>query len=118
TEPLQFQAYVNMLAKRGIALDWSFAKFCEVAHLNSSALKEALYAEIPNLDPNWKQLYQEKKEEYLNLLLTGKIELMPGAEDPLKELAAAGIRRSVVTHSILDHTMAIRSQHPVLRSIP
>lgn len=118
TEHLQFQAYVNMLAKRDIQLDWSFARFCEVAHLSASALKEALYAEFPDLDPNWDQLYQEKKEAYLNLLLSGKIELMPGVETLLKELAAAGIRRCVATHSMLEHTMAVRSQHPALRSIP
>ncbi len=118
TEHLHFQAYVNMLAHRGFKLDWSFARFCELAHLNATALKEGIYAEFPDLDPNWGQLYEEKKVAYLDLLVTGKVELMPGAEVLLKELATAGIRRCVVTNSLLEQTIAIRSQHDTLKTIP
>ncbi len=118
TEHLHFQAYVNMLAYRGVKLTWSFAQFCEVAHLNATALKEGLYAEFPNLESNWDRLYEEKKAAYLDLLMTGKVELMPGAEALLKELAIAGIRRCVVTNSLLEQIVAIRSQHEILKSIP
>ena len=118
TEPLQFQAYVNMLANRGLKLDWSFARFCEVAHLNAAALKEALYSQFPDLEPNWELLHQEKRNEYVRLLVTGKVELMPGAEALLRELSRANIRRCVVTNSLLDQTEAIRSQHPILKTIP
>jgi HAD superfamily hydrolase (TIGR01509 family) len=118
TEHLHFQAYINMLAYRGLKLDWSFARFCEMAHINATALKEGLYAEFPDLDSNWDQLYEEKKAAYLDLLVTGKVELMPGAEALLKELATAGIRRCVVTNSMLEQTIAIRFQHDVLKTIP
>src|SRR5437660_132688 len=80
TEHLHYQAYVNVLAKRGHAINLSFANFFELAHLNSTAWREALYTTTPNLEPNWDILYKEKKEEFLQLLVTGKVELMPGAE--------------------------------------
>src|SRR5690349_7373282 len=80
TEHLHYQAYVNMLANRGLTLGWSFAQFCEVAHINSSAIREAIYAQFPDLEPNWNLLYEEKKEAYLQLLTAGKVELMPGVE--------------------------------------
>ncbi len=118
TEHLHYQAYVNMLAKRGITLSLSFANFFELAHLSSSAWKEALYAEIPNLEPNWQILYSEKKEAYLSLIQSGKVELMPGVARLLKALDEAKIRRCVVTHSTLEDTKLIRSQLPILETIP
>lgn len=118
TEHLHFQAYRNMLARRGVQLDWSFAHYCELAHLNPSALKEELYAQFPDLPLNWDQLYREKKEAYLELLASGKVELMPGVEQLLTELAEKRTRHCVVTHSTLEQTQLIRAQHPVLQAIP
>src|SRR5579872_1724083 len=87
TEHLHFQAYFNMLSNRGYKLDWSFAKWCQIAHLGPKSLREGIYAEFPDLEPNWDLLYAEKKQEYLELIRSGKVELMPGAERLLKELA-------------------------------
>jgi HAD superfamily hydrolase (TIGR01509 family) len=117
TEHLHYQAYVNVLSNRGYALKLSFANFFQLAHFNSTAWREALYAEILEL-PNWEILYQEKKEAYLELLLSGRVELMPGVEKLLKALEMAKIRRCVVTHSILDHIKLIRSRLPVLETVP
>lgn len=118
TEHLHYQAYVNVLAKRGIKLELTFANFCELAQLNSTAWREALYASIPDLDPNWNQIYQEKKEAYEELLVTGKVELMPGVESLLKALEKAGIRRCVVTNSVLKHVQLICANLPILKTIP
>lgn len=118
TEHLHYQAYVNMLAKRGYQLTLSFANFFQLAHFNSSAWKEAIYAEIPDLEPNWQILYEEKKEAYFNLLSSGKVELMPGVAKLLNALNEAKIRRCVVTHSILEHVKLIRSHIPVLETLP
>jgi len=118
TEHLHFQAYVNMMARRGYALDWSFVQFCEMAHLNSTALRDGLYAQFPDLEPNWDVLYEEKKKAYFDLLLAGKVELMKGVEPLLRELAAAGIRRCVVTNSLREQTQMISSQLPLLKTIP
>lgn len=118
TEHLHFQAYINMLARRGYHLDWSYAQYSELAHLNANALREALYALFSDLDPNWDMLYQEKKKEYFNLIQFGKVELMPGVETLLRELATAGIRRCVVTNSFLEQTQLIASRLPILKTIP
>lgn len=118
TEHVQFQAYVNMLAARGYDLGWSFAKFCELAHLNGTAVKEAVYAQFPDLDPNWELLRAEKNEAYNQLLRVGKVELMPGVERLLNELQKGDVRRCVVTNSTLDQVEAIRSQLSILKTIP
>lgn len=117
TEYLHYQAYVNMLAQHGFRLSWNFAQFCELAHLNATALKENLYAEFSDLDPNWEVLYAEKMKAYFELLIAGKVELMPGVAALLSALDVASIRRCVVTNSLLDQTKLIRSQIPILRTI-
>lgn len=118
TEHLHYQAYVNILAKRGYKLTLSLANFFELAHFNSTAWREALYMELPDLEPNWEIIYKEKKDEYLNLLVSGKVELMPGVEKLLRALDEAKIRRCVVTNSILDHIQLIRARISVLATIP
>jgi len=118
TEHLHLQAYTNMLAKRGYELGWNLSRFSELAHLNASAVKEAIYAQFPDLEPNWDILYGEKKQNYFGLISSGKVELMPGAERLLKALEAAQIRRCVVTNALLNQTELIRSQIPVLQTIP
>jgi beta-phosphoglucomutase len=118
TEHIHYQAYINVLAKRGFNLDWSFDRFCETAHLNAIALREALYAEFPTLDPNWDLIYGEKKRAYMELLGAGKVELMPGVGSLLKALNEADIRRCVVTNSLHEQIQLIRSQVPLLQTIP
>ena len=107
-----------MLAGRGCQADWSFAKFCTLAHLNGEALKEQIYADFPFLDSNWKALYAEKKKIYYDLISAGKVGLMPGVEPLLRALEKAGIQRCVVTNSLLEQIQLIRSGHPVLQTIP
>jgi HAD superfamily hydrolase (TIGR01509 family) len=118
TEHLHYQAYVNMLRARGYDLDWSFSRFCEAAHLNAEALKEAIYAQFPQLEPNWSALYEEKKRCYLDLIAAGKVDLMPGAERLLRALAQKQVRRCVVTNSLLHQIELIRKQLPILQTIP
>lgn len=118
TEHIHYQAYINMLTQRGCPVDWDFAKFCTLAHLNADALKQQIYAEFPSLDPNWKDLYAEKKKIYYELICSGKVELMPGVDSLLRALEKAKIRRCVVTNSLLEQIQLIRSQHAVLQTIP
>ncbi len=118
TEHLHYQAYENMLSRRGYKLSLSFANFLELAHFNSSAWKEALYVSIPDLEPNWQVLYEEKKAAYLELILTGKVELMPGAEKLLKALRESNARRCVVTHALFEQVLLIRAKIPILESLP
>lgn len=118
TEPLHYQAYLNMLDKRGYKTQLSFANFFELAHFNSTAWREALYADIPGLEPNWQILYEEKKQNYEQLITFGKVELMPGAEKLLRALEEAKIRRCVVTNSSLAQTQLLRRKITLLESIP
>ena len=118
TERLHYQAYIEMMATQGHRLTWSFSRFCEVAHLNSVAIKETLYADYPELSPDWATLYAEKKKAYLNLVTSGNIELMPGAQSLLNALEQANIRRCVATNSFRDQIELIRAQIPALQTIP
>ncbi|HSX13952.1 MAG TPA: HAD family phosphatase [Chlamydiales bacterium] len=118
TEHLHYQAYINMLALRGCHINWSFSQFCSLAHMNAEALREQIYAEFPTLEPDWKILYAEKKAIYLELLKSGKVELMPGVSELLQELEKAKIERCVVTNSLLEQIQMIRSQQPLLKKIP
>ncbi len=118
TEHLHYAAYVNMMAGRGYKLDWSFSKFCEAAHLNSTAIREGIYADFPDLDPDWQILYNEKKRIYFQLIGAGKVELMPGAEKLLLELEKQKKRRAVVTNSLLEQIKVLRSQLKILDTIP
>lgn len=118
TEHLHYQAYINMLYEKGYELPWGFARFCETAHLNATALKEALYTEFPKLDPNWDHLYKRKKEIYIDLLSSGKVELMEGVEPLLNALEQENIKRCVVTNSTYEQIHAIRSKIKVLQKIP
>jgi len=118
TEHLHYQAYINMMAGRGYKLDWSFSRYCEAAHLNSTAIREGIYAEYPDLDPDWQTLYNEKKKCYFELIGAGKVEMMPGAEKLLRELEKKKIRRCVATNSFLEQIKLIRSQLKVLETIP
>jgi HAD superfamily hydrolase (TIGR01509 family) len=117
TEHVHYQAYVNVLAKRGYKLDWSLPEFCAVAHLNASSLRETLCALFLGLEPNWPLVYEEKREMVQDLLGAGKVELMPGVEPLLRRLERAGIQRCVVTNSTFAQVQAIRAQVPVLQSI-
>ncbi len=118
TEHLHYQAYLNVMARRGYAIDWTFGQFCEVAHLSATALREALCSQYPDLEPQWEAVYNEKKRAYHDLLAAGKVELMPGVEPLLHELAKIGMRRCVVTHSDLEQVQLIRAQLPLLNTIP
>lgn len=118
TEHLHYQAYLNMLVKRGHQTSLSFANFFELAHMSSSAWKEALYADVPGLEPNWQILHEEKTKSYLELVAASKMELMPGAEALLKELKRLGKRRCVVTHSFLSQVQLIRAKIPALETLP
>jgi HAD superfamily hydrolase (TIGR01509 family) len=121
TEALHFQAYQRMCSQRGIDLNWSFNRYSSAAHHHATGLRDSIYAEFPSLfaqEPDWGILYKEKKQALLDLLSEGHAELMPGAADLLAALEKCGIKRCVVTHSALNLIQIIRSQNPILDTIP
>lgn len=118
TEGLHFQAYLETAARFGDPIDWPFSRFCELAHLDGKALKQAIIADHPALEANWSSFYEEKKKNYQELIGGKKVELMPGVESLLRALEKAAIRRSVVTNSPRIQIEIIRSQLPILQTIP
>lgn len=118
TEHLHYQAYVNTLEALGYRLNLSFSNFLELAHFNSTAWREAIFSQIPELEVDWKRVYEKKKRSYLSLVASGKVELMPGVEELLKALNEKKIRRCVVTNANLQEMELISSQIPLLKTIP
>ncbi len=121
TENIHYQAYLNMLKRRGFNLDWTFLKFCEVAHFDDDSLKDGVYFVFPNLfeqEPNWEVLKKEKNNIYLELLKSSKINLLQGVEKLLNELQKKNKKRCVVTNSSKMMTNIIRLKQPLLEKIP
>lgn len=121
TEKLHYQAYCAMCQLHGVTLNWSLNQFFKAAHFESTGLRKAMYAALPELyakQPRWDVLYAEKKALYQRLLMEKTLEMMPGAEALLKVLEAEGLRRCVVTNSPKVQVDAIREKIPVLNTIP
>ncbi|NGX44030.1 MAG: Beta-phosphoglucomutase [Candidatus Anoxychlamydiales bacterium] len=120
TENIHYQAYIDMLRKRGFNLDWSFLKFCAVAHFDDKSLKDGIYAFFSDLfekEPNWDVLRKEKNAIYIDLLKSSKIDLMPGVEKLLYEIEKQDIKRCVVTNSSKPMADMIIAKQPLLKSI-
>lgn len=121
TEEIHYQAYQMMCAWRGFTLPWNFSEYCLIAHYHSTKLRETLYRDLPKLqreEPNWEVLYAEKKRAVIELLNRGAVHLMPGAEVLLHTLQTNDCLRCVVTNSPLEQIEIIKSQNPILNSIP
>ena len=121
TENLHYQAYINMCKERGYDLSWSFHRYSEAAHHDSTGLRDQVYLEFPKLkeeEPDWRVLYEEKKRILVDLIEKGPVPLMRGVKELLLALQKADIKRSVVTHSPLPFIKKIREKNPLLDTIP
>ncbi len=118
TEKVHYEAYRRMLAMHGIDFQWSFKKYCSMAHYHATALRDAIYAEFPKLVEHWDVLYRQKKEQYIALIHEEPVPLMPGVAELLELLEERGIQRCVVTHSAKPLVDGIRNQQPLLNTIP
>jgi len=121
TEEIHFKAYQRMCAAYGVKLDWNFDHYCQAAHYLSDGLRDNIYASFPLLkkqEPSWDVLYAIKRKAVLDLVMEGAVHMMPGVEKLLKNLQASQIKRCVVTHSPDNLVQIIRSQNPILNTIP
>ena len=121
TEILHYQAYIEMLHRRGYKLEWTFLKYLEIAHLDDDNLRNSIYMLFPKLfedEPNWNFLRGVKNKIYLQLLASSKVELMEGVEDLLKKLNEKKINSCVVTNSSKQMTDLIIAKQPLLKTIP
>ena len=120
TEELHYRAYRKMCRGFGYDLDWDFQEYAEVAHVSSQGLREEIYKKFPELaakHPRWDDLYKEKTRNYLDLLNRGQVELMPGVEEFLHEVAKRHKKTCVVTNSSRRMVEAIIDRHPALQLI-
>jgi HAD superfamily hydrolase (TIGR01509 family) len=121
TEQLHHEAYERLCVQYGFKLNWSFARYCAIAHRSSQELRDTISAEHPELhhrESDWEVLYKQKCRIYLDLIKEGQAHLMPGAAAFLEQLTSENIKRAVVTHSPLEQIEIIRSQNPILNNIP
>lgn len=121
TEEIHFKAYCNMCARYGFKLEWTFDRYCKIAHYSAEGLKEEIYRDLPKLytlEPNWDVLYAYKKQQVIHLLQTSSIQLMPGVGELLKALQEMHIKRCVVTHSPQALVQTVKRQHAILDTIP
>jgi HAD superfamily hydrolase (TIGR01509 family) len=121
TEHLHFAAYTKMCAERGYKLEWDFEQFCTAAHFDSTGLRDAIYAAFPALyaqESRWEVLYAEKKRQYLDVLRSDELQLMPGAARLLSAIKDAKIKCCVATNSPKEQIEYIKERLPVLESIP
>jgi beta-phosphoglucomutase len=117
TEHLHWEAYREMCRRHKFDLDWDFARYCESAHRDSHLLRKDIYEKFPLLHkqvPDWKILYAEKTQIYLDLIASGKVSLMPGVENILTSMKRAGTISCVVTNSTAAMVKGIQKQLPQL----
>ncbi|MGH2612187.1 MAG: HAD family hydrolase [Rhabdochlamydiaceae bacterium] len=121
TEELHFRAYQQLCQKRGYILPWDINQFFEIAHADAVGIRKSLQILFPKLfedEASWDTLYTEKKKIYEALLQSGNLSLLPGVEPLLEKLAQLNKKRCVVTNSTLRQTELVKSQIPVLQTIP
>ncbi len=117
TEDLHYRAYKKMCEEQGFSLPWDRKTYFQYALFSATAIREALYRDLPGLNPRWELLYQAKKDAYMHLLREEGVELMPGVAELLITLQHAGIKRGVVTHSPDEQVFLIRQHQPLLNTI-
>ena len=89
-----------------------------IAHTSSNGLREAITLKFPALaDMHWKDLYNEKKQEYFSLISKGRVELMPGVDALIDILHKNNITSCVVTNSSKEQTDLIKSRSSALQKI-
>lgn len=119
TEKLHYLAYQKMCEQRGVRMDWTFGKYCQIAHYDSKLLRKRLCEDFPALlDEEWDVLYADKQKNIVELMNNGSVQLMPGVQQLLTALAERQIKRCVVTHSADELVQVIRKQNPLLDTIP
>lgn len=121
SEPLHFRAFLEMLRINYCHSDLQFAHYLELAHANSIALRDHTYAAFPDLyqqKPDWEMVRREKNAIYQELLKTEPLTLLPGVELLLESLQKNDKKRCVVTNSPSAQVELIKSNLPILNSIP
>ena len=119
TEQLHFQAYREMVEDKDETFDVDFLTFASHAHTGSTNLKNYLLSTFDNLKGyKWEDLYAEKQERYIKLVLTGDLDFMPGAKSYVELLLDEKKKMAVVTNSTKALIDAVKERLPGLDAIP
>lgn len=121
SEKLHYLAYKSLADQRGYHFSIDFATYLRLALFRSDAIREFIYKSNPGLDakgPPWQELYAQKKNIYKDILEEEPVSLMEGAEELLLHLEKRNVKRAIVTNSTKYEVERIRSQHPILKTIP
>jgi len=121
SERIHYRAYIELLARRGLELPWSFEEYLVVAHAGQYSLRDGVYAlhrDLEGKEPDWEKLRAEKREIYLEMIEESPIPLMPGAADLVTSIVKRGAPVCVVTHSEQVEVEKIRRRYPQLGQIP
>ncbi len=119
TEPLHYQAYKEMFKSHGCAFDIDFQQYTQYAHhASGTALAQYAQAHFPFLKPTWHDLRLEKSLIYSALLTSTPTPLMPGIQELILALKAAGKEMTVVTNSYRPDVEKIIALQPFLQTIP
>lgn len=109
-----------MLQAHNFSLPWDFERYCMTAHYHSDKIEEEFLEMFPDLyseGNTWQELYAEKKQAVMDLMLAGEVNLMPGVYELLEALHQANIKSCLVTHSPDDLVSIARRRHPILDTI-
>lgn len=119
TEMLHYAAYRELCARRGFELNWEFEQYYAIANGKSFGVWDGIARDFPQMLERESRdaLYSEKKAIYVEALQSADLMLMPGAEELLLQLAAAGVKRAVATNSPRHQIELISERLPVLKTI-
>lgn len=119
TEQLHFEAYKQLVESRDLPFPIDFHTFAGMAHTSSEALRAYLLETYPLLrETPWPELYAEKQSTFLEILASGPLDFMPGADALVSMLAEQNKPMCVVTNSSKALIDACRQRLPKLSLIP
>src|SRR5438445_5050548 len=95
TEELHCSAYNSAFKYYHVPIELSFEEYCEYAHLDDSCMRN-MVQNINNTFVSYEQIYQKKKDIFLELLDT-HVDYIKGAEKILNSLISRNINTCIVT---------------------
>jgi beta-phosphoglucomutase len=120
TESLHYASYLEMSRRRGYPLDWDYRRFCLEAHGKAMGFFDGLQREYPDVFKGGllrEELYEEKKQIYVEMLQKESLSLMEGAGPLLDALNEYQIKSAVVTNSPSHQIALIKKKLPQLEKI-
>lgn len=113
TEKLHYESYKESLNYFNYNKEFTYNDYCKLIHYNDELFKTIITTE---LNINYKEFYQHKKELYISKLNSGLM-LNNNVENLLNILFEKQIKTVIVTHSEKDIINIILEKLPILKKI-